>query len=891
MKKIITLLAINLFWQLQLQAQVEDVLIPEIGCPINTTSTNPANYDNDADPTDDNKWDWLVDNYTVFITQNGQGTEGFPVLIRSPFYDISGNPNTYEFVTDVEKDNKPENGWELLYKNFGNEIQGINKPFFILYNRYTGVMRVFMNIINSGDFPYNAAKIELAFKGTDLRQTALLNQLGSHTFSFMDFQPDVSQVVPLPYVNSGVNDNYFWVWADFNTLYDPCTCGVESEMIINISLINQINISLTGLLTQKTIVDAVDQNLSSVDNSIWSTIQQYSQFGSGIINGIGEIAASGTKAHKDGVKMLQDVQGNLQTLAPILGKQTTNNVSSSLRRFLFEFPKVNQILNLANSFISVVKKINGQFDALSATPANISNPKLTETKTEVAITGDLTLSGNIFDRKFILPGSKTSNDFAVNEYKPIYNNVLGVFNLSEQPEFEIVKYNSGFSYVAAYEQEFDNYVFSNFPAVNHLKIKNKPKLLLNPASNLKIKSVEYKIVFTNEEYASDVFSDHELPKITGPMIPGDFKYFANFGSGNYNFVKSDKNREDLLASFGYNLDVLDPNNNNSSNWNGAIFSTPFLHQECFIKTGIFSFSEINKPALRVRVILEPIENNPLSEVNEVIVIYTYPANITESTADEVYIGTQNQNNDVFIDLPIDESQYIFGKYGDLVLENTTIKEDVNVIGDLTIGNNVNFKPGYYAITASGNINYDHTVSFVPYTYAEITENNPTIFDYKLDFIAGNEIYTAAESFVQPEITLQIEPSIKFPCENLEDEQATGEEIAAQCNSPKYKELISAGLKQNPIDSTISTDNNSYNEPFNFNLYPNPATSSTTIQVLGNYSSFAKIILYDVMGKEQNIQVENQENNFTIELSNLAKGIYLVKVSTIDESKTKQLLIK
>lgn len=229
------------------------VSVPNSGCPINTISTNP-----DLVP---GSFDWRTQNFTVYLSLQ-DGTPGVATTIVNPYFDQSLNPTTFNLADAVKKDFAPEDGWELLYRSFGTASQGVKTPFFVLYNKYNGTVRVFANIVNSGESAYTAAAIRFSYTRPSVsfeerRQTAILNQLGSTTFSMEQFQRDAVHFVPTDYLNNGVNNNYYWVYADFFALFDPCTCGLQSDWYLEVGLINNIDINLTinGLI-QHTMVDA-----------------------------------------------------------------------------------------------------------------------------------------------------------------------------------------------------------------------------------------------------------------------------------------------------------------------------------------------------------------------------------------------------------------------------------------------------------------------------------------------------------------------------------------------------------------------------------------------------------------------------------------------------------
>lgn len=74
----------------------------------------------------------------------------------------------------------------------------------------------------------------------------------------------------------------------------------------------------------------------------------------------------------------------------------------------------------------------------------------------------------------------------------------------------------------------------------------------------------------------------------------------------------------------------------------------------------------------------------------------------------------------------------------------------------------------------------------------------------------------------------------------------------------------------------------------FKMYPNPTIGYTTIELPEGFTE-AKVVVYDFLGRiVKNQSVSNAQNN--IDISNLQKGSYLLKVSTEDGSAVKTLVV-
>ncbi|MBK8330491.1 MAG: T9SS type A sorting domain-containing protein [Bacteroidetes bacterium] len=63
----------------------------------------------------------------------------------------------------------------------------------------------------------------------------------------------------------------------------------------------------------------------------------------------------------------------------------------------------------------------------------------------------------------------------------------------------------------------------------------------------------------------------------------------------------------------------------------------------------------------------------------------------------------------------------------------------------------------------------------------------------------------------------------------------------------------------------------------FKLYPNPASTQLTISYLLNSAEKGKLILYDILGREQmQVDLQNNINKVSVNIRNLPQGIYMYK---------------
>lgn len=89
---------------------------------------------------------------------------------------------------------------------------------------------------------------------------------------------------------------------------------------------------------------------------------------------------------------------------------------------------------------------------------------------------------------------------------------------------------------------------------------------------------------------------------------------------------------------------------------------------------------------------------------------------------------------------------------------------------------------------------------------------------------------------------------------------------------------------------INALNNTSFDNQNLVLYPNPATNNVQISLVNTFENIDTIVLYDMLGKAiKTVPVQSNEN-VTLDVSNLSKGVYLVEITTENNLKTVKKLV-
>lgn len=174
-----------------------------------------------ADPNADPNWDWRNGDdqnqpypasvYTMY-KENGDGT------ITGVYRSAPWNQwNSWDGLDD----NRKEDGWVLLCRDFGTPFRAVlggegitDRPYFMIYNKYSSVLRVFI-LVNAND-DYTTGGITVKF--VSYNKTATLTNLKGRAYAAdkIDIVGQYSGTGLTTYVGDEM-----WVWAEYPLAYDP----------------------------------------------------------------------------------------------------------------------------------------------------------------------------------------------------------------------------------------------------------------------------------------------------------------------------------------------------------------------------------------------------------------------------------------------------------------------------------------------------------------------------------------------------------------------------------------------------------------------------------------------------------------------------------------------
>lgn len=426
-----------------------------------------ANYNDLVKTNSDwNWWDPVTNNTCKNWLARTGPNQYYP--LPNPFYDAE----QIEKIKAINKDFKPSQGWVLLKRDFG--IINIQKfPYFILYNKYAGIIRVF-SFLNNAEGTWTT--------GYSMTLKILNNVTNSSVSSFSleeDYSqeqyranPDLSNEVSV-YVGGKANVNN-WIMGEFYLGLDTDINNERlrnSEFVINVESIiySDIKASINGESTTKDFQlygkEGDGKMIESKQENVNGALKTVNK-----INGAFAKGAKGINNFNDGLKKMGDAAKaviptltklkDLETVSvwmpPLKTDQTVdikqvadtkkNNSIDGINKTLQFLSTFSTETKLGQSIQAVAKTVPVLSTALSVTQGVVGmfskntsslEPPLTRatfTGYDLKLEGSITTSFLLYSISLYIPG--TPHDLSKQELVPYYDCALGVISLDNTPILE-----------------------------------------------------------------------------------------------------------------------------------------------------------------------------------------------------------------------------------------------------------------------------------------------------------------------------------------------------------------------------------------------------------------------------------------------------------------------
>lgn len=480
------LIAIVLAWSIKINAQSCD------------------NFNKSTFQHTTNFWNWTdmsTNNWVAYYIGKSGATP-----INPPFKSVPSGvaQNNVEFLYPAglpsdKIDMYPQDGWELIIRNFGinstNPSDRVANPGFVLYNRFRAMLRFFIYASPNSSSTSNSAMMKVTMpKGSTSKIPAYFNNITSIARAL----DTITKQIP-----ESSNPNLYYKWEnnwliiDMPVAYDPCVCTQPYDNSLNAHKMQYEYAEVTttsnvGNITEKTMTADniikngeyvhydVDPNANPLISGFTETVRFFNSVLTAGNAGKKQFTGFSTQFQSAANDVFDFIKPQLREdnlPKDIVWPQAFKTLFDAVPYAGMAFGIYNFIANGGNRSVDYSKYYAG-----FATPR-----EYTFTSTGTTVQGSTPYN-------FFTPGSQFDRATANHGEKPIYDYVLGNFQLLETPELEMQLYMDTIHGTGSIIDHVAPNAFS--PRILQYRLKNPIKYAINPASELAVKSIDVSLEYS-----------------------------------------------------------------------------------------------------------------------------------------------------------------------------------------------------------------------------------------------------------------------------------------------------------------------------------------------------------------------------------------------------------
>ncbi|EKA82108.1 hypothetical protein PDM24_09685 [Bacteroides fragilis] len=403
---------------------------------------------------------------------------------------------------DVINDRKSSDGWVLLYNTFETKASGpLVNPYFILYNKYRGIMRIFL--YTTTQFISPSTYLQDGISIISNHKSSLLNFMGEAIVDGSKNKETYSQMQPAPDDGSLPLASNKWYMMQYELAYDEQIAQLPYNSIQLNWYMNYYNVEKIDLNGDfvGTIKSAIG---SSSGNNIFSGLGNVGKVtGTGILAGIGD-----NFLYKNTIN--EETGENKLGLPKSIFKSAVKGIKSAISKSSSDLPGA-----IIGAFSAMFSSGNGESKLINL---NID--------AKITLEGTAKSSGSFPGSpiSFWIPG--TSIPSSATGYIPYYQESLGVFNFIGKPKIEVTGKGEYIYY--DYFDETPVWATLNFP-----KLDLSQYIRINPTlkniADIQIREANFLLV----PYVVKDYSDMNVVSVTCDSIGEGYintyttKYYVN----------------------------------------------------------------------------------------------------------------------------------------------------------------------------------------------------------------------------------------------------------------------------------------------------------------------------------------------------------------------------
>jgi hypothetical protein len=403
-----------------------------------------------GDPNRNPSWDWTVNTtYPLYVSSLAA-----PVNVLLPYYAATG-PAAGDLNISGDRDILPSQGWVLVVRDFGSSTSPTPLPYFMLYNKYRGILRLFYWSTLPSSFDHAAASLH--FQQTTAAKTAALMTLSDSSQLTVDgYNPSRAEIV------IGKIAWQQWSYLDFDLAgYDPNLASkTDPTLVFDLTGVNTTSLVASGTIDLNQVLEVNQPNSSNGFQNI--------------VNGV--VTAFTKPAAR--YKQIADAQ-------EVYKKLGQDHLSTWWGQYLSQIGTTLSGASWLRALGPVVGVLESIFGGGSSSP---SQPKPLIFNGQVTLNGTLTSQSVLYSIILRVPGAihaDPTND-AISNVLPLYDHPLGVFNLLSVPTVDTyIQDGIGYCY-NGYDTWDYEYYYIGATAQKFKQIS----YAVNPWSGLQVQSLD-----------------------------------------------------------------------------------------------------------------------------------------------------------------------------------------------------------------------------------------------------------------------------------------------------------------------------------------------------------------------------------------------------------------
>lgn len=860
-------------------------------------------------PSFKNLFDWRTDDYNTYHPLGGytNGTGG-PLLMPNPFKGTDSvlSSINYRNIPIPQRspsilDYKPEDGWELLHRHLGYQpdetttattLENRVAPYFILYNKTTGLLRIFAALDEVGP---QTVKVNLDINPPDgsltYKTSALFGYYGNEAQT-LDEKSNTKV-----HRSSSYPGQKAWFMADFTVAYDPCICNNDGRLIINFETITNASVTMDGRLiaTSTPLNGSGTSPLLNGKDFLLSLNQENGGVNGGMQTYHNIDALTAKYKTSAGLSTLENkgidlfgsiIKDGLKSYNPLANRLLTNAATALTYRFITP-GKIQEFTGNDSIAVGIdlASKASDFFvTALKPDIPPIPNYGLIEGELKLTGTVTTTTFNSFFEILLEQPGSKSSQYQSPTpnsdwKFYPTYNEALGLMAVLEKPTLRAYVPRDAYGtspqswqiHQRHYELDKFEYFFNPAAGIDTnnttilMALQGKFKSTNNTIGNF------HRVLDANNSdsnlYSTDYFPPECLHGYVNEHAVWDevlvaattwhdkivsvrnyYEFDAGYFVGSNVYINSIRNDIQYIADriALYNPEVAVSNFFTDNDFDGVISLDQFLN----LGYRYFADSILQKRMLdfdlKLKVLIDyKFKENSYGKSNETLTGLTFKT----STAITNPISTPPTN-----------------KLGREIPRYVSVNNSTVFYGDTLI-------EAYDTIFVDGQlINWPST---------------PVRFEAREILVKQPSNVNAAD------VTLRSSALPTRGCRSVKIGQVTPQMIKSFCSSSFYK----AQEPKFKTDPNIDVENNEgkVDNTLNFSVFPNPTNGDITV----NFNTLVdnqdiRIEIVDILGVKHYSYAESIKNanlhSLQCNINEFPAGLYFVTLTVGNRQHTKKLVV-